>query len=75
MNYVSIINWVEQAVSLKNQLFRQAVHIIIHAISDCDNLRSMMIMKGGILLAIEYNSPRYTKDIDFSTEKNMMLLI
>ena len=26
-----------------------------------------MIMKGGVLLALSYRSPRYTKDIDFST--------
>lgn len=69
MNHVSIINWVEQATNLKEKSFRQAVHIIIHSIAGCDNLRSMMIMKGGILLAIEYSSSRYTTDIDFSTEE------
>ena len=30
-----------------------------------------MIIKGGILLAIRYQSHRYTKDIDFSTEKKL----
>ncbi|HDH15541.1 MAG TPA: nucleotidyl transferase AbiEii/AbiGii toxin family protein, partial [Gammaproteobacteria bacterium] len=30
-----------------------------------------MVIKGGILLAIRYNSHRYTRDIDFST--NQML--
>lgn len=30
-----------------------------------------MIMKGGILLALAYESSRYTKDIDFSTEKTL----
>jgi len=69
MDHVSITNWVKQATNLKEKSFRQAVHIIIHSIAGCDNLRSMMIMKGGILLAIEYSSSRYTTDIDFSTEE------
>jgi predicted nucleotidyltransferase component of viral defense system len=47
--------------------FRQAVHTILIAIAGTPFLQTSMIMKGGVLLALSYNSPRYTKDIDFST--------
>jgi predicted nucleotidyltransferase component of viral defense system len=47
--------------------FRQAVHTILIAIAGTPILQTSMIMKGGVLLALSYNSPRYTKDIDFST--------
>ena len=48
--------------------FRQAVHTILFAISGSDRLQTSMIMKGGILLALGYDSARFTKDIDFSTD-------
>lgn len=47
--------------------FRQAVHTILTAISGTPYLQTSMIMKGGVLLALVYESPRYTQDIDFST--------
>jgi predicted nucleotidyltransferase component of viral defense system len=47
--------------------FRQAVHTILTAIAGTPFLQTSMIMKGGVLLALSYNSPRFTKDIDFST--------
>lgn len=47
--------------------FRQAVHTTLVAIAGKPSLQTSMIMKGGVLLALSYNSPRYTKDIDFST--------
>jgi predicted nucleotidyltransferase component of viral defense system len=47
--------------------FRQAVHTTLVAIAGTPMLQTSMIMKGGVLLALSYNSPRYTKDIDFST--------
>ncbi len=51
--------------------FRQAVHTILTAISGTPNLQANMTMKGGILLALAYESQRYTKDIDFSTQKTL----
>lgn len=51
--------------------FRQAVHTILHAISSTRGLREIMVMKGGILLALGYESTRFTRDIDFSTEKKL----
>ena len=60
--------WVTKAASDKRN-FREAVHIILHAISTSLALRSSMVMKGGMLMAIRYNSDRFTKDADFSTQE------
>lgn len=49
--------------------FREAVHIVLTAISTSAALRSKMVMKGGLLLAIRYDSTRFTKDADFSTRE------
>jgi len=64
-----IKDWVEDASTTSNKEFRQAVHTILSAIASDSNLKANMILKGGILLAIRYKSHRYTKDIDFSTDK------
>lgn len=48
--------------------FREAVHIILTAIGTSTALRSKMIMKGGMLMAIRYDSTRFTRDADFSTQ-------
>ncbi len=47
--------------------FRQAVHTVLAAVSGTPDLQTSMVMKGGLLLALGYESSRYTKDIDFST--------
>jgi predicted nucleotidyltransferase component of viral defense system len=60
-----IKEWVNQKSDY--QAFRRAVHTILTAIAGTPFLQTSMIMKGGILLALSYGSPRYTKDIDFST--------
>ncbi len=65
MSSFDIRNWVTQDASQKS--FREAVHTILIAISGSPVLQDTMIMKGGILLALRYQSTRYTKDIDFST--------
>lgn len=64
--------WVGDAEPDK-QYFRQAVHIILTAISSSAALRSTMIMKGGMLMAIRYKSSRFTKDADFSTEEKYLI--
>ena len=66
-----IEDWVEAASTTSNKEFRQAVHAILSAIASDSNLKANMILKGGILLAIRYKSHRYTKDIDFSTERQL----
>jgi predicted nucleotidyltransferase component of viral defense system len=64
-------SWVDAAETDKETEFRQAVHTILLSISSDQELKSSMVLKGGILLAIRYQSPRFTKDIDFSTEKKL----
>lgn len=47
--------------------FRRAVHCILEAVAGDERLRELLCMKGGILMALHYASPRFTTDIDFST--------
>jgi len=58
--------WVDAAPHAQQEL-REAVHVILASISQSALLRAEMIMKGGILMAIRYRSPRFTTDIDFSS--------
>ena len=64
-----IRDWVEAAPDKSKKKLREAVHTILSAIASDRNLKVNMILKGGILLAIRYKSPRHTTDIDFSTER------
>lgn len=67
-----IENWVKaESPVTERPAFRQAVHTVLTAISKTPYLQTSMIMKGGILLAFIYESPRYTKDIDFSTSTKL----
>jgi len=59
--------WVAKAPKDKRN-FREAVHIVLTAIGSSVALRSTMVMKGGLLMAIRYDSTRFTKDADFSTK-------
>lgn len=65
-----IAEWVNQAPSDQREL-RQAVHTVLAAIAHDTQLRADMIMKGGILLAVRYQSVRFTRDIDFSTSMKL----
>lgn len=47
-----INTWVEEASTEGNREFRIAVHTILSAIASDENLKASMILKGGILLAI-----------------------
>lgn len=67
---LDIVGWVDKATPDLRE-FRQAVHTILVAIASSEKLRTKMIIKGGILLAIEFNSTRFTKDIDFSTDEKV----
>lgn len=63
---LNLPEWVEQAPKEKRH-FREAVHIILSAIGGSVALRTQMVMKGGMLMALRYDSSRFTKDADFST--------
>lgn len=65
---LDISSWVDTP-NTEQKEFRRAVHTILVAIAMSDNLRTKMIIKGGMLLAIEFRSTRFTKDIDFSTSE------
>lgn len=68
MNEVDIEAWVEAAPA-DQRGFREAVHIILDSIGHSQNLQTKMVMKGGLLLAIRYDSSRFTRDLDFSTSE------
>jgi len=70
LEHYSIDSWVAQSPAEQKE-FREAVHTILVAIAKTPELHADMVIKGGILLAIRYQSHRYTKDIDFSTPKKM----
>lgn len=58
--------WVEAEQQPARRELRQAVQLVLRAIAQSP-LGLLMIMKGGVLLAIRYQSTRFTRDIDFST--------
>lgn len=64
---IDLAAWVRKAPSDKKN-FREAVHIILTAIGTSTALRTKMVMKGGMLMALRYESSRFTKDADFSTK-------
>ena len=74
MEEFDITSWVQQAPDAAQRELREAVHTVLIAIGRSSNLQSQMVMKGGILLAIRYNSSRYTRDIDFSTAQKFASL-
>lgn len=63
---IDLAAWVKRAPAAKKN-FREAVHIILSAIRKSTALNSKMVMKGGMLMAIRYESSRFTRDADFST--------
>lgn len=69
MNDVKVLDlsaWVEQAPA-EYKDFREAVHLILQSVGQSKELHAKMVMKGGLLMAIRYESSRFTRDIDFST--------
>ena len=70
MDQANMISWVEEAPESQRE-FREAVHVILSAITHDPELRGSMVMKGGILMGIRYRSPRFTSDIDFSSESQL----
>ena len=66
-----ISDWVDHAPDENERGFREAVHTILSSIASDPDLKANMVIKGGILLAVRYQSHRYTKDIDFSTTQKL----
>jgi predicted nucleotidyltransferase component of viral defense system len=63
--------WVAAAPDAPTRELRMAVHTILAAVSRAPRLPNLMALKGGILLALEYQGDRFTRDIDFSTAKTV----
>jgi predicted nucleotidyltransferase component of viral defense system len=61
--------WINDGKDERHKPFRQAVHIILTSISKCGTFKNHMMLKGGILMALCYDSSRYTRDIDFSQKE------
>lgn len=68
MKQYDLGEWVNLEQNPTHKTLREAIHTILLAISTADALNCKMIIKGGILLAIRYDSVRFTEDIDFSTD-------
>jgi predicted nucleotidyltransferase component of viral defense system len=66
LNDTDVSSWVRCA-PLEQATFRQAAHVVLAAVGASSLLRMRMIMKGGLLMAIRYDSSRFTRDVDFST--------
>lgn len=47
---------------------RQATEIVLTALGSIPRYKGRMFLKGGILMAIAYGSPRMTGDLDFTTD-------
>lgn len=62
-------SWIENGGEPKWKGLRQAIHITLLSISKCGSLKDSMMLKGGILMALCYESSRYTKDIDLSQKE------
>ncbi len=67
-----ISDWVDHAPDENERGFREVVHTILSSIASDPDLKANMVIKGGILLAVRYQSHRYTKDIDFSTTQKLV---
>lgn len=61
--------WVDKNSDLSRLDNAKMVHHVLFAISNSLILRDMMILKGGTLMALLFDSSRRTTDIDFSTDQ------
>lgn len=65
---VNVAGWVRKAEAdpIAYQQ-RQTIEVTLNAIAMTGSLNVVMILKGGILMGLAYNSPRLTADIDLTT--------
>jgi predicted nucleotidyltransferase component of viral defense system len=68
---IDLAGWVAEEIDPERRAFRQAVQLVLRGIAQSPALSPIMIMKGGVLLAIRYRSTRFTRDIDFSTPRHI----
>ena len=70
----SIEEWIDRAENDDEKKFRQAIHLILLAVSRDKVLSQNLVIKGGIVLSLAYGSERYTTDLDLSALDNMEVL-
>ena len=62
-----VVEWVEAArADPVRYRSRQVTHVLLAAIGITPELKDSMILKGGALMMLGYDSPRGTQDVDFS---------
>ena len=67
---VGIAAWVNDSADARERELRMAIHTILTAVGRMRNAGELpVVMKGGILVALGYDSDRYTRDVDFSTSE------
>jgi Nucleotidyl transferase AbiEii toxin, Type IV TA system len=62
--------WVNEGPENQRE-FREAVEVVVAAVTGDPDLGGFMVMKGGLLMGIRYHSPRFTTDIDFSSSLSL----
>ncbi len=67
MDTIDLSTWVKSGAPSMSPAFRQAIHVLIHAISNSPVLHEKMTLHGGLLLSIIFRGIRHTQDIDFVT--------
>ena len=70
----NIEEWIDRAENDDEKKFRQAIHLILLAVSRDKVLSQNLVIKGGIVLSLAYGSERYTTDLDLSALDNMEVL-
>lgn len=66
--YVLINKWIDKVKSDPTAyLERQAIEIFLSTLGQLKLYKNHMFLKGGILMAVAYESPRNTGDVDLST--------
>jgi hypothetical protein len=70
----NIEEWIDRAENDDEKKFRQAIHLILLAVSRDKVLSQNLVIKGGIVLSLAYGSERYTTDLDLSSLDNMEVL-
>lgn len=66
---VNIDAWIERARhDPMAYIERQATEVVLATIGELPGYQGRFFLKGGILMAVVYNSPRNTGDVDFTTD-------
>lgn len=64
---MNIDNWINSSKDENDKKFRQAIHLVLLAISRDSNLSHTLVLKGGIVMSLVYGGSRYTSDLDVSS--------